>query len=328
MLAGRAGMEQIKIGKNDEGQRADKFLKKYLSRASAGFIYRMIRKKQILINGGRLQPSDILSEGDILQLNFLVDGLSRNIEGNVPDKAGMDFSVAYEDKNILVADKPAGLLSHPDGSRRQTLIDQILFYLYKKGEYDPKAENSFVPALCNRLDRNTGGLVICAKNFRALQDINDMIHNRQIQKYYMAVVKGTVTVQREITGYLSKDGLTNKVRITNDREQRGKEIFTRYRPLKPSSQGYTLLEVELITGRPHQIRAHLAAEGLPIIGDEKYGDRTVNLYFKQRYGLNGQLLFAYRIKFGRGASQVAYLEGREVNTMPPPVFAGIIRDLF
>lgn len=321
-------MEEIRIGKNDQGQRADKFLKKYLSRASAGFIYSMIRKKRILINDSRLQPSYTLREGDVLRLCFEVDELGRNDDDYVPDKAGMDFGIAYEDQNILVVDKPAGLLSHPDKNSGTTLIDQVLYYLYQKGEYNPKSENSFVPALCNRLDRNTAGLVICAKTFQALQDINNMIRDRQIGKYYLAVVKGNVTGPTEAKGYLSKDDRTNSVWITNNQREGAREIHTRFKPLKPSKQGYTLLEVELITGRPHQIRAHLATEGLPIVGDAKYGDRLVNQYFGQRYRLKGQLLHAYRIVFGQGRSSVEYLEGKEIKAEPPPVFAGIIRDLF
>ncbi len=321
-------MQEIFIVKNDSGQRLDKFLKKFLPQASAGFIYRSIRTKKITLNGRRTQPSTILSEGDTLQFYIKNDGMAgAGVQASV-QKTGMDFSVAYQDRNIIIVDKPMGLLSHPDGRQVETLADQILYYLYSTGKYDPSGENTFVPAICNRLDRNTGGLVMAAKNFGALQDLNHMIKQRWIDKYYKVVVAGHVPGGSQASAYLVRDRQTNKVRVSTQWMEGSQEIQTHYKPLKYSNRSYTLLEVRLITGKTHQIRAHLAHIGHPVIGDAKYGDKGVNRLFRKDFGLTHQFLYAYRLVFKRATPLLEYLKGMEVEVPLPPQLKSVEEGIF
>lgn len=318
-------MEEIKIGKNDSGQRVDKFLKKFLPKASPGLIYKLIRKKRIKVNNKRVRPSDILKEGDVMQLYLALEGLRSE---NLVKKALIDFEVIYEDENIVIVNKPAGLLSHSAGGDEKNLVDQIVYYLYKKGEYKPGTEKSFVPALCNRLDRNTGGLVLAAKNFAALKDMNRMIKEKGVDKYYRAIVEGTLKGERQIKGFLTKDERSNKVTVTSFPVKGGREIYTLYRPIRHSSCGYTAVEVQLVTGRPHQIRAHLAYIGHPIVGDYKYGSKDTNYLFRDKYGVRSQLLYAYRLVFRETTPLFEYLKGRVVTAPLPEHFRKIEKDLF
>ncbi len=310
-------MHEISVGSNDSGQRLDKFLKKYLSRASAGFIYSGIRKGNIKLNGRRARPHVLLKSGDTLQLFFnLSDVTGERMQGTVP-KAGMDFAVAYEDKNIIIGDKPPGLLSHPDGSKAETLTGQILYYLYKKKEYDPRKEKTFSPAICNRLDRNTGGLVIAAKNFKALQDINKMIRERWIARYYRLIVKGHVKEAMKVSAYLVKDNRTNRVEVSGKPMIGSSRIETFIEPLEYGEGGYTLIEVKLGTGRTHQIRAHLAHLGFPVLGDKKYGDSKAKDLLRGKFGLKHQFLYAHRLVFERVTPFFGYLEGETVEVSLP-----------
>lgn len=321
-------MEEIRIGKNDSGQRADKFLKKFLSKAPAGFIYKMVRKKKIKLNKCRMMPSEILKEGDTIQFYFAPETLKKFIPKIQVTETGMDFNIAYQDKNILVVDKPAGLLSHSDREKEETLIDQVIYYLYRSGEYNPYSEKSFVPALCNRLDRNTGGLVLAAKNFSALQDMNYMIKEKWVEKYYITVVAGKMDSEKYVQGFLVKDKSTNRVKIINHPAEGCKEIKTSFTPVKYSDRGYTMLNVQLITGKPHQIRAHLAYTGYPLVGDNKYGNRKVNEFFKNIYNLRYQLLYANRITFKNTTPIFEYLRGKTITHEPPIELIKIIKDIF
>ncbi len=321
-------MKEIKIGRNDSGQRIDKFLKKYLPGAPAGLIYKMLRKKTVKLNRGRAKPSQVLEEGDMIQL-YIGDGTLKEFTSEVViSETGKDFSIVYQDENILVADKPAGLLSHSDRGQEETLIDQIVYYLVQKGEYNPEEEKSFRPALCNRLDRNTAGLVIAAKNFAALKDMNNMIKEKWVDKYYITIVAGRVDKEGDVGGYIVKDRETNKVRISDNPVEGGREIRAVFRPLQYSDKGYTLLEVQLITGRPHQIRAQLAYAGHPVAGDHKYGHQYVNNIFRKRYGLEHQLLYAGRIVFRNTTPLFQYMMTRELVHEPPPHYKKIIADIF
>jgi len=321
-------VKEIRIGRNDSGQRADKFLKKYMPKASAGFIYGSIRKKNITLNGKGFKPSTVLSEGDILQ--FYINNGNMGKERPLPAmlKTGQDFSVVYQDENIIIVDKPAGLLSQPDGRSTDTLVEQILYYLYKNKEYNPYAENTFTPAICNRLDRNTGGLVIAAKNFAALQDMNLMVRERWVERYYKLIVAGRVQDAAKVSAYLVKDKRTNKVKVTDKRMEGSERIETHIKPLQQSPRGYTLLEVRLITGKTHQIRAHLAHIGHPVIGDTKYGNNEANRLFKKDFGLEYQFLYAYRLVFKRVTPLFKYLEGAEVTVPLPKALESIEKGLF
>jgi len=321
-------MQEIIVGKNDSGQRADKFLKKFLPVASAGFIYKMMRKKKIKLNNCRIKPSQIVKEGDLIQLYFSTETLEKFTSEVQVAETGIDFSIVYQDENIIVVHKPVGMLSHSDGRQEETLIDQLVYYLFQKGEYLPESEKSFVPALCNRLDRNTGGLIIGAKNFSALQDMNYMIKQKWVDKYYKTVVIGKIEEEKEIQGFLVKDGDTNSVEIASKPVKGSKKIRTFYRPISYNNTGYTLLEVQLITGRPHQIRAHLADMGHPIIGDYKYGDRKANRLFRDKYGLGSQFLYAHRIVFRETTSKFAYLKGMKIEGVLPEYFRIIEEELF
>lgn len=321
-------LKEITIGKNDSGQRIDKFLKKFMPHASAGFIYRNLRTKKIKLNGQRAQPSTILSEEDRLEFYLHTEDMVRPTPQDSLQKTSIDFSVVYQDSNIMVADKPAGLLSHPDGGQAKTLTDQILYYLYSNKEYNPSRENTFAPAICNRLDRNTGGLIIAAKNFSALQDINLMIRERWVERYYKLIVAGHVQNSSEVFAYLVKDRQNNKVKISKDWAPGSQKIHTYYKPLKYSQRGYTLLEVRLGTGKTHQIRAHLGHIGHPVAGDVKYGDDKINRLFRKNFGLTHQFLYAYRLVFERTTPLFEYLKGMQLTVQLPSELRRIEEQLF
>ena len=321
-------MREILIGKNDSGQRADKFLKKFMPRASAGFIYGSIRKKKIKLNGRGFKPSTVLSEGDVLQFYVDGEGMGRDGPHLLAPEEEQDFSVVYQDQNIIIVDKPPGLLSQPDGRQSGTLVGQVAYYLYKNKEYDPSYENTFAPAICNRLDRNTGGLVIAAKNFGALRDMNLMIRERWVERYYKLVVAGIIDKPLDISAYLVKDGRTNRVRVEDRWSEGSDRIETYIKPLKHSPRGYTLLEAGLFTGKTHQIRAHLAHIGHPLVGDTKYGDGEINEFFRKDFGLRHQFLYAYRLVFKRTTPLFKYLEGMEVKVLLPEKLRSIEQELF
>ena len=321
-------MKEKTVGKNDSGQRVDRFLKKFMPHAAAGFIYKSIRTKRIKLNGQRTKPSAILAEGDKLQLYLDAQDLGRGSSKKVIRKTGMEFSTVYQDENIMVVNKPPGLLSHPDGGQTEALAEQVLYYLYTSGQYDPRRENTFVPAICNRLDRNTGGLVIAAKNFAALQDMNLMIRKGWVERYYKLVVAGHVENSSEALAYLVKDKKTNRVRITSEKVEGSSRIHTYYRPLKHSRRGFTLLEARLGTGKTHQIRAHLAYLGHPVAGDAKYGDKAVNRLLGKDFGLTHQFLYAYRIEFKRTTSLFSYLDAMKFFAPLPQELKSIEEKLF
>ncbi len=305
-------MHEFKIGKNDCGQRLDKFLSKAAD-MPASLLYKAIRKKKIKLNRKRCEGSDILSEGDTVQC-FLPEELFSKDRGSSAELSRItpSLSVIYEDSNILLVNKRPGVSVHEDeDGASDTLIMNIKAYLYGKGEYDPEAEQSFAPALCNRIDRNTGGIVIAAKNAEALRVMNDKIRKREIDKFYLCAVHGVPSPARAtLRAYLVKDENSKTVRVFDRDPPRGaKEIRTRYRVLSVRG-GLSLLEVELLTGRTHQIRAHMAHIGHPLLGDGKYGSNRED----RRRGFAHQALCSYKIRFSFDKSEstvLDYLSGKE-----------------
>lgn len=322
-------MVKLAISRNDGGQRLDRFLKKYLKNAPLSHIYKMIRK-DVKINGKRARIDTVLEEGDELSL-FLSD---EQIEGFRRSKKNLptvkrQFRIAYEDANLLVAEKPFGLLTHGDSrEKKNTLANQVCGYLQQKGEYDPSEEKVFVPSPANRLDRNTTGLVLFGKNRQTLQALNRMIRERAfVSKYYLTITAGEMKQSLMLKDRMEKESGGNRVKVLPAEVAQGKLMETVVRPLQ-TGKGFTLAEVELITGRTHQIRAHLAKSGFPIIGDGKYGSPQVNRKMKQQFELTTQLLHAYKIRFDRAEPEMGYLQGQEILSALPDYFERIKRELF
>ncbi len=306
-------MRELVISENDAGQRLDKFLTKALPSLPTSMLYRAIRTKKIKVNRKRTEPNRILRAGDVLLLFLPEDVLEseRRKEASALSRIRTSLRIVYEDAHILLIDKRAGVTVHEDErGGTDTLLTAMQAYLYQKGEYDPDAEMSFAPALCNRLDRNTAGIVIAAKTAAALREMNALIRGRRMRKLYLCAVHGAPSpAEATARAYLKKNADENLVRIYDKNPPReAKEIATRYRTLRVKN-GLALLEVELLTGRTHQIRAHLAHLGHPLVGDGKYG---VNREDK-RLGFPHQALASYRLDFPSelpSASPLAHLAGR------------------
>lgn len=307
-------MREIKIAKNDAGQRLDKFLTKALD-LPVGLLYKSIRTKKIKVNRKRAENNTVLAEGDIIQC-FLAEEFFAKLDNSDGvsvslDKVQPKLDIVYEDENIMLLNKRPGVSVHEDeDSKVNTLITHVQAYLYQKGEYNPKDEQSFAPALCNRIDRNTGGIVIAAKTAEALRVMNEKIKLREIDKFYLAAVHG-IPKQKEatLTGYLLKDEKLNKVRVFDTNPPRGaKNIVTKYKVIATKNSD-ALIEVELLTGRTHQIRAHMAHIGHPLIGDGKYGINKTD----RANGYKFQALYSYKLRFSFKGEPTAleYLSGKE-----------------
>ena len=305
-------MRILKVNKNDAGQRLDKFLAKAVKGLPTSLMYKYIRTKKIKRNRARTEAAVMLCEGDEIQL-FIRDEFFESPEQDDGALARITPHVdaVYEDDNILLVHKRPGVLVHEDDSGKDnTLVMHIKAYLAQKGEYDPASEQSFAPALCNRIDRNTGGIVIAAKNAEALRVMNEKIRDDQMRKFYFCIVHGRMPKQSDtLRAYLRKDSLHNTVEVTDAPLHGSKEIITKYRVIAERG-GDSLLEVELVTGRTHQIRAHLAHIGHPLLGDGKYG---VNRDDRAK-GYKHQALYACRLifDFKDAEGALGYLKGKEV----------------
>ena len=289
----------------------DKFLSKAVKGLPTSMMYKYIRLKKIKVNGSRAQPNDMLAEGDEISL-YIRDEFFDSPEGDTDAlwRITPKIEIVYEDDNILLLNKRPGVLVHEDATAGEnTLILHVKAYLAQKGEYDPQSEMSFAPALCNRIDRNTGGIVIAAKNADALREMNEKIRNDEVQKFYYCVVHGKMPKREDtLHAYLKKNSADNLVSISDTKKDGWKEIITKYR-LLAEWQGLSLLEVELVTGRTHQIRAHMAHIGHPLLGDGKYG---VNRRDRER-GYKYQALYAYRLafRFADRSGTLGYLKGKQ-----------------
>lgn len=338
-------MREILITSNDAGRRLDRFLRKYLPGASLGEIYKIIRK-DVKVNGRRAAESYILIEGDELRLyisdeEFEKAGRKDSGRGGASHRAKRNFSIVYEDDNVLMAGKPFGLLTHGDSrEKKDHLANQVKDYLIETGAFDPRNEKVFVPAPVNRLDRNTTGIVLFGKTAEAMRELGRMIREDEIRKFYLTIACGAIEKDLYLSGSLVKDEAANKVTVLSSEDAGSagaKVIETIARPLEILHFGNgltaTLCEVELVTGRSHQIRAHMASAGYPLIGDSKYATRSaaaVNSFIKDRFGLSTQLLHAGRIEFlgsAAGSESLAYLAEKAFDAPVPKRFMEIYRGL-
>ena len=303
-------MKELTVGKNDAGQRLDRFIGKSVPLLPESLLQKYIRLKRIKLNGKGAKRDVRVQEGDCIQLYINDEFFEKPQEKNSYLKVGTPhLSIVYEDDNILLADKKPGVLCHSAGQwDYNTLIANIQAYLAQKGEWKPKEENAFTPALCNRIDRNTGGIVIAAKNAEALRIINEKIKLREIEKYYLCAVNGRPKPSSgRLENYLFKDAVKNRVYIREKSEPGSKTAVTEYRTLCTAGR-LSLVECRLLTGRTHQIRAQMAHAGWPLLGDGKYGREK----FNKSYGEDGQALYSYKLAFAfpTDAGILNYLRGK------------------
>ncbi len=304
-------MKELMIGKNDAGQRLDRFVGKSVPLLPESLLQKYIRLKRIKLNGKGAKRDVRLSDGDCIQLYINDEFFEKPKEENSYLKVGKPrVSIVYEDENILLADKKPGVLCHSAGQwDYNTLIANIQAYLAQKGEWRPKEENSFAPALCNRIDRNTGGIVIAAKNAEALRIINEKIRDREIEKYYLCLVHGRPSPPSgRLENFLFKDASKNQVYVKSKSEPGARTAVTEYKTIR-SKGPLSLVECHLLTGRTHQIRAQMSYAGWPLLGDGKYGSER----FNKTYGETGQALYSYKLLFSfpTDAGMLNYLRGRE-----------------
>ncbi len=302
-------MKTFIIGKNEAEQRFDKFISKTVPSLPQSLMYKYLRTKRIKLNGKKAEISTRLKEGDKVEMYINDEFFVK--EESVYDfmRASKNLDIIYEDENIILLNKKVGLLCHPDNREYvDTLIGRVKRYLYEKGEYNPDEESSFTPSLVNRIDRNTGGIVIAAKNAVSLRILNKKLKDREIEKYYLCVIHGFLNKKSDILkGYLIKNEDKNIVKIYNKKVDNSKEIRTQYRVLEEKNN-LSLVEVHLLTGRTHQIRAHFAFIGHPLLGDGKYGTNEMN----KKYGYKKQFLYSYKLKFNftTDAGSLNYLNGK------------------
>lgn len=318
---------KIEIGPNEAGQRLDKFLRKLLKDVPLSAIFKALRKKDIRVNGGKQNEKYFLVEGDIVEIKYIQSKQEDKTEKFIKvDPKGI--KIAYEDENVLVLEKWINVLVHSDSntSKEPTLTDYVLSYLNNKGDYVPENELTFTPAACNRLDRNTSGLIIFGKSFDGLKCINEAIREDEIRKHYYTLAKGKVR-DGLYEGYIVKNLETN-ISTVHDTEVKNSKRIAMEISVVETNGAYSFLDINLITGRSHQIRAHLAHLGNPIIGDNKYGDKKLNSFFENKYGLNYQYLYAYKLIFRNINDKLSYLKNKTIAVAVPPILKKIKQDVF
>lgn len=317
-------MKKIQIKENDANQRIDKYIKKLLVNAPTNFIYKMFRKKDIKVNGKKVNEKYILKNNDVVEMFLYEDKFKEFTATKDIYNVKKTFKVLYEDNHVLIVYKPAGLLVHEDKNESvNTLTNQVLSYLANKNELDLSRENTFMPGPVHRLDRNTSGIVIFGKTLAALQVLNEMIKQRHcIEKSYLTICKGKVNQKRNLKGYIVKLDDQAQVKLVSKDYPGALTMETIVKPVKYNND-YSKVEVTLITGRMHQIRVHLSSIDHPIIGDRKYGDFELNKFVKKEFGLNHQLLHAYKIRFVKSFGILAYLQDKEIVCPVPKLFEKI-----
>lgn len=333
-------MQEIHVSNNEAGQRLDKLLHKLLPEAGNSFLYKMLRKKNITLNGKKAEGKESLKTGDTVKI-FLADETYEKFGGKLLTKAGnavdvrpylkaydtlTGIEVVYEDADVLIVNKPSGILSQKATEKDLSVNEWFIGYLLQKKKLTAEELISFKPSICNRLDRNTSGLLICGKTLPGTQQLNQWIKDRSIRKYYRLFVCGVMTKGAQISGYLYKDEKTNKVTVYEKEMPGSSAIQTRYKPLQVCGD-VTYVEVELITGKTHQIRAHLESIGHPLVGDFKYGSFDYNKIFKRAYQVEDQLLHAYRLEFPfvKEDALLADLSGAVIYAKEPDVYERILQ---
>lgn len=312
-------MREVTIGAKESGQRFSKFLEKYFKEAQTSFLYKMLRKKNIKLNDKKATGSEMLQTGDKVTVYFS-DETFEKFRGETKKVIYpvIDLDIVYEDEDVLIVNKPAGMLSQKAKPQDVTLVEYILGYLQKKDEWSPK--DSLKPGICNRLDRNTSGLVIAGKSLRGLQKMSELLKDRAMDKYYLAIVEGVMKEPSVVRGYLKKDEQTNRVQIFSEDGEGRVWIETGYEPLRTNGT-VTLLKVKLVTGKTHQIRGHLASLGHPLLGDVKYGAA-------KRADTKHYFLHAKTLCFPENMGELKNLSGRVVTAKEPDCFAKMINKQF
>lgn len=322
-------MQELHVTANEAGQRLDKLLVKFLNQAPKSFLYKMMRKKNIVLNGKKCTGNEKLKQGDSIKLFFSDETIEKFSAGTyvTPKKEKINMlPIIYEDEQVLLMNKPVGVLSQKAKDSDVSAVEILINYLIETNQLSKEQFRTFHPSICNRLDRNTSGILVAGKTLPALQEMNRFFKERTIAKYYRCLVKGRVIKNEDyIKGYLVKDQKTNKVSITKKKTEEGVPIETEYCVIQ-SNDEVSLLEVHLITGKTHQIRAHLASIGHPIIGDYKYGDKQINEMYRQEYGLKSQLLHAYRLEMPSSDGSLAYLNDKKFVAEFPDKFIKICKD--
>ena len=319
-------MRQLTVHINDENQRLDKYLKKYLKEAPGSFIYKMLRKKNIVLNGKKADGTEKLTAGDEIKLFFAEETLEKFTGEAAKIKlekfpVKKDLEILFEDEDLLMLNKPAGELSQKAEAKDVSMNEYALGYLQETGAITEESLKVFKPSVCNRLDRNTSGILIVAKTYQAAREFGDALQKRTVRKFYRCIVKGEVKKAETIDGYLWKDEKTNIVQVFKEKREGASEIHTAYRPIK-CENGLTLLEVHLITGRTHQIRAHLSSIGHSILGDPKYGDKKLSEKWKVKY----QLLHACRLELDGFTGEFAKYNGKIITAKVSKTFEKIITE--
>lgn len=347
-------MQKITIGSNQAGQRLDKFLHKYLPNAGTSFLFKMLRKKNITLNGKKAQGNEILSEGDTVE-SFFSEETFKQFQGSDYEDSSVnnaiphsnlekqneyqkayqsihDIQIIYEDDNVLILNKPVGVLSQKAEAKDISANEWLIGYLLNQGDLTNEELKTFKPSVCNRLDRNTSGLLLCGKSLAGSQKLSKDLKERSVHKYYRTVCVGELTIEQTIQGYLIKDEKSNKVTIVEEvprncpNPKDYSPITTTYKPLKVCNN-FTLLEIELVTGKPHQIRAHLASIKHPIIGDTKYGYDKINQAMQKQFSLKNQLLHAYCVAFETEDGALSKLSSKKITAPLPKQFIRIATQL-
>ena len=324
-------MKKTTIGENEAGQRLDKYLKKLMPDAPPGFLYKMLRKKNITLNGRKASGNEKTCAGDSVEIYLADETASKfGFKEILPEKIlwpgrckGKDPAVVYEDHHVLILDKPAGILSQPDKSGEPSMVEFVNDYLLRTGALSKEDLLTFHPSVVNRLDKNTTGLIAAGKTLQGLQELSEVFRERTVKKYYLCVVCGRAAGERSVSGFLHKDKKTNTVTVHSVQADGDVPFRMNYKALE-GNERYTLVRIELVTGRTHQIRAYFASEGHPPAGDPKYGDPEVNRCLKELFGVRYQLLHCAEMDFGETKGALSGLSGQKICAKEPELFRRVL----